>query len=142
MPHRLQCALLVAMLGLIGQPCVAQSPDDIRELKLKATLLVGLTRFAVDQLTDVTYIELPKAGAKVKAGEGMGEIESVKAVSDIYAPVSGEVVAVNGALAADASLVSRDPYGDGWLVRVRPDAVGPLDHLMAAEDYSKQTEGQ
>ncbi len=106
------------------------------------TLVVGLTRFAVDQLTDVTYIELPKAGAKVKAGEGMGEIESVKAVSDIYAPVSGEVVAVNGALAADASLVSRDPYGDGWLVRVRPDAVGPLDHLMAAEDYSKQTEGQ
>jgi len=75
------------------------------------TLLVGLTRFAVDQLTDVTYIELPKVGAKVKAGEGMGEIESVKAVSDIYAPVSGEVVAVNGALAADASLVSRDPYG-------------------------------
>ena len=102
--------------------------------------VVGLTRFAVDQLTDITYIELPKNGTAVTAGEGMGEVESVKAVSDIYAPVSGTIVAVNDALSLDASLVSRDPYGEGWLVRIKPGAQGPLDHLMDAEEYSRQTE--
>ena len=103
--------------------------------------VVGLTRFAVDQLTDITYIELPKSGAAVTAGEGMGEVESVKAVSDIYAPVSGTVVAVNDALSMDASLVSRDPYGEGWLVRIKPGKPGPLDHLLDADEYSRQTEG-
>ncbi|MFM8931578.1 MAG: glycine cleavage system protein GcvH [Gemmataceae bacterium] len=105
------------------------------------TCLVGLTRFAVDQLTDITYIELPKAGEKVTSGEGMGEVESVKAVSDIYAPLDGEIVAVNEGLAVDASLVSRDPYGEGWLVRIRPSQTGALDHLMNADEYTKQTEG-
>lgn len=104
-------------------------------------MLVGLTRFAVDQLTDITYIELPKVGSKVQQGEGMGEVESVKAVSDIYAPVGGEIVAVNDALASDASLVSRDPYGEGWLVRIRPEKSGTLDHLLSADEYAKQTEG-
>lgn len=103
--------------------------------------LVGLTRFAVDQLTDITYIELPKVGSRVERGEGMGEVESVKAVSDIYAPVGGEIVAVNDALASDASLVSRDPYGEGWLVRIRPENSGALDHLLSADEYAKQTEG-
>jgi glycine cleavage system H protein len=103
--------------------------------------LVGLTRFAVDQLTDITYIELPKVGSRVERGEGMGEVESVKAVSDIYAPVGGEIVAVNDALASDASLVSRDPYGEGWLVRIRPEKSGALDHLLSADEYAKQTEG-
>lgn len=105
------------------------------------TCLVGLTRFAVDQLTDITYIELPKVGDKVTGGEGMGEVESVKAVSDIYAPLDGEVVAVNDGLAVDASLVSRDPYGEGWLVRIRPTQPGLPDHLMNSDDYTKQTEG-
>jgi glycine cleavage system H protein len=105
------------------------------------TCVVGLTRFAVDQLTDITYIELPKVGERVTGGEGMGEVESVKAVSDIYAPLDGEIAAVNDALSMDASLVSRDPYGEGWLVRIRPAKDGRMDHLMGAEEYTRQTEG-
>ena len=95
--------------------------------------VVGLTRFAVDQLTDVTYIQLPKVGRKVSAGESFGEIESVKAVSDIYAPVAGEVVAVNEALLGDPGLVSRDPYGAGWLAKIRIDGTQNLSHLMDAK---------
>ena len=100
--------------------------------------VVGLTRFAVDQLTDVTYIQLPKVGRKVSAGESFGEIESVKAVSDIYAPVAGEVVAVNEALSGDPGLVSRDPYGAGWLAKIRIDGTQSLSHLMDATGYDAQ----
>jgi glycine cleavage system H protein len=100
--------------------------------------VIGLTRFAVDQLTDVTYIQLPAVGKKVKAGDGLGEIESVKAVSDIYAPVTGEVVAVNTELSRDPGLVSRDPYGAGWLVRMRGEGTIELGHLMDARAYEAQ----
>ena len=100
--------------------------------------VIGLTRFAVDQLTDVTYIQLPAVGKKVKAGDGLGEIESVKAVSDIYAPVTGEVVAVNTDLSRDPGLVSRDPYGAGWLVRLRVEVAVESGHLMDARAYEAQ----
>lgn len=121
------------------------NPTDLRYAKTHEWVrteghecVVGLTRFAVDQLTDVTYIQLPKVGSKVSTGEGFGEIESVKAVSDIYAPVSGGVVAVNEALSGDPGLVSRDPYGAGWLVRIRVAGAVDLSHLMDARGYDAQ----
>src|SRR5437588_10426637 len=80
---------------------------------------VGITKFAVDQLTDVVYIELPDVGDHTFAGESFGEIESVKAVSDLYAPVDGEVVAVNEQLINDPTPVSNDPYGAGWMVKLK-----------------------
>ena len=99
---------------------------------------VGLTKFAVDQLTDVIYIELPDLGEPTSAGDSFGEIESVKSVNDLYAPVSGEVIAVNPQLEADPALVSKDPYGEGWLVKIKVDKGATLDHLMTAEQYAKQ----
>jgi glycine cleavage system H protein len=99
---------------------------------------VGLTQFAVDQLTDVIYIELPDVGEPTNAGDGFGEIESVKSVNDLYAPVDGEVTAVNDKLETDPSLVSKDPYGQGWLVKIKLDQGATLDHLLTLEQYQKQ----
>jgi glycine cleavage system H protein len=99
---------------------------------------IGITKFAVDQLTDVVYIELPKVGDRVSAGESFGEIESVKAVSDLYSPVSGEVTAVNEKVEQDPAMISGDPYGKGWLIRVRLEAGQTLDSLMTADQYQKQ----
>lgn len=100
---------------------------------------VGISRFAVDQLTDLIVIDLPKVGARLTAGKSFGEIESVKAVSDLYAPVSGEVVEVNAAVAADVQLLAADPYEKGWLVKLNvgpsPDLSGLLDH----DAYVKKT---
>jgi glycine cleavage system H protein len=99
---------------------------------------VGLTKFAVDQLTDVIYIELPDVGEPTTAGDSFGEIESVKSVNDLYCPVDGEVSAVNAELEGDPSLVSKDPYGAGWLVKVKLDEGATLDHLLTAEQYQQQ----
>jgi glycine cleavage system H protein len=99
---------------------------------------VGLTKFAVEQLTDVIYIDLPDVGDPTIAGDSFGEIESVKAVSDIYAPIGGEVLEVNKKLDNDPTLVSKDPYGKGWLIKIKIDKGATLDHLMTAEQYEKQ----
>lgn len=99
---------------------------------------VGISQFAVDQLTDVVYIELPAVGDVVKAGQRFGTIESVKAVSDLYAPVGGEVIAVNDALTADTSPIGQDPYGKGWMVKIKVAPGTTLDHLLTPEQYQKQ----
>jgi glycine cleavage system H protein len=100
---------------------------------------VGITQFAVEQLTDVTHVELPKTGRQVQAKDPMGEIESVKAVSDIYAPVVGEVVENNeAALQADPSIITADPLGKGWMIKLRVAPGTTLDHLMTLEQYEKQ----
>lgn len=99
---------------------------------------LGITKFAVDQLTDIVYIELPDVGDNVFAGESFGEIESVKAVSDLYSPVDGEVVAVNEKLLNDPTLVTNDPYGKGWMVKIKPEPGQNLDALMTLEQYEKQ----
>src|SRR5436853_7239342 len=83
------------------------------------TATVGISAFAVEALTDLVFIELPKVGRQVKAGESFCEVESVKAVSDIYAPVTGEVIAANDKLADDLETLSRDPYGEGWIARIK-----------------------
>jgi glycine cleavage system H protein len=99
---------------------------------------VGITRFAVDQLTDIVYIELPEVGDHTFAGESFGEIESVKAVSDLYAPVNGEVVEINEKLLDDPTLISKDPYGPGWMCKIKVEPGTALDHMMTWEGYEKQ----
>src|SRR5438552_16853596 len=83
------------------------------------TCTLGITKFAVEQLTDVVYVELPDVGDNVFAGDSFGEIESVKAVSDLYSPVDGEVVAINEKLLEDPTPVTADPYGQGWMIKVK-----------------------
>jgi glycine cleavage system H protein len=102
------------------------------------TCTLGITKFAVDQLTDVVYIELPEAGDHVFQGESFGEIESVKAVSDLYSPVNGEVVTINEKLIDDPTRVTQDPYGKGWMVKIKVEPGTTLDHLMTLEQYEKQ----
>lgn len=99
---------------------------------------VGITKFAVEQLTDVVYVELPDVGDNVFNGDSYGEIESVKAVSDLYAPVDGEVSAINEKLLEDPTPVTADPYGKGWMIKVKVEPGTKLDHLMTLEQYEKQ----
>ncbi len=99
---------------------------------------VGITKFAVEQLTDIVYIELPDPRDNVFAGESFGEIESVKAVSDLYSPVNGEVVAVNEKLLDDPTKATADPYGKGWMIKIKVEPGTTLDHLMTLEQYEKQ----
>ena len=97
--------------------------------------LVGITHFAQDQLGDIVYFELPKVGDSVSHLGKMGEVESVKAVSDLYSPVSGEVIEVNAALVDRPELTNEDPFGNGWLVRVTMSDLSELDTLMSSEEY-------
>ncbi len=102
------------------------------------TCTIGITKFAVDQLTDVIYIELPDVGDHTFAGESFGEIESVKAVSDLYAPVNGEVSAINETLLEDPTQITKDPYTEGWMVKIKVEPGANLDHLMTLQQYEKQ----
>src|SRR5580704_11198853 len=99
---------------------------------------IGITQFAVEQLTDVIYIDLPDVGDPTATGDSFGEIESVKAVSDLYSPVTGEVIETNKKLESDPTLVSKFPYDQGWLVKIRVPAGSTLDHLMTLEQYQAQ----
>ncbi|WP_261164465.1 glycine cleavage system protein GcvH [Microbacterium sp. Marseille-Q6965] len=101
---------------------------------------IGITDYAAEQLGDVVYVDLPAANATLTAGQVMGEIESTKSVSELYAPVDGEVIALNGEVDADPSLVNQDPYGKGWLVRVRLSGQ-PLTGLMDRAAYEQLTGG-
>ncbi len=96
---------------------------------------VGISSYAVEALTDLVFMQLPAVGKRVKAGESFGEIESVKAVSDLYAPVSGEVVEVNAALPGKLETLGEDPYGAGWVVRIKPDNPAELDSLLDRAAY-------
>jgi len=102
---------------------------------------VGITKFAADQLTDVTFVEVPKVGKAVVAGQSCGNVETVKAVSDLYSPVSGVVVASNEALATDSAPLTADPFGAGWLFKVKA-ADASLAHLLTPEQYQKQMESE
>jgi glycine cleavage system H protein len=99
------------------------------------TLTVGITDFAVKQLTDLVHIELPRTGRTIRQGETFGEVESVKAVSDLYAPVSGEIVAVNEALADDLGALSDDPFGKGWVIKVKVTDPSSLAGLLDRAAY-------
>ena len=99
---------------------------------------VGISQFAVEQLTDVVYLDLPDVGDHVFVGESFGEVESVKAVSDLNSPVNGEITAVNEKLINDPSAVASDPYGQGWLIKIKVEPGTTLDHLLTPEQYEKQ----
>lgn len=98
---------------------------------------VGITAFAQSELGDVVFVELPKAGAKVSQRQSFGVVESVKAVSDLFAPVSGEVVEVNGALAKAPETVNQDPYGQGWMIVIKPSKAAEWDQLLTSVQYEE-----
>ena len=102
------------------------------------TVRVGITSFAQEALGDVVYVSLPTVGDAVVAGDTCGEVESTKSVSDLYAPVSGEVTAVNPALDATPELVNSDPYGEGWMYELTVSDAGALDGLMDVDAYTAQ----
>ena len=100
---------------------------------------VGITDFAAKELTDLVYIELPAVGEKITQGSPFGSIESVKAVSDLNSPVSGEVIEVHEELTQQIDLISKDPYGEGWMIKVKLENPEELNNLMNSEDYEKWT---
>ncbi len=104
--------------------------------------VVGITDYAQGELGDVVYVELPEVGRKVQAGEAVAVIESVKTASDIYAPVSGEIVEVNEALGEHPEKVNEDPYGEGWLFKIRMERPEELEALLDAEGYAKLLEAE
>ena len=123
---------------------MANVPKDLRYTrehewaKLEgASVRVGITAYAQEQLGDVVFVELPKVGAKVAARQPFGVVESVKAVSDLFAPVTGQVAEVNGDLPKTPEVVNQDPYGRGWMIVVTPSAPGDWDQLLTAEQYEE-----
>jgi len=118
----------------------AKSHEWVRVDGNKAT--IGISAFAVKELTDLTYVELPAVGKAFKAKQIFGVVESVKAASDLYVPVSGTVTKVNAALESDLSVLSTDPYGKGWMIEVELTAPGELDQLLDAAAYEKFCESE
>ncbi|HSU68232.1 MAG TPA: glycine cleavage system protein GcvH [Tepidisphaeraceae bacterium] len=103
------------------------------------TVTIGITQFAADELTDITFVDLPKVGATVTANKRFGEIESVKASSDLYSGVSGTVTAVNPELTNNPGLVNRDPYKAAWMIKVKVTNPAEVNKLLSVEDYLKKT---
>lgn len=122
----------------------ANIPADLRYTKEHEwarrdgdTIVVGITEHAVQQLGDITLVSLPDVGTAVKAGDSFGDIDSVKAVSELYAPLDGEVVETNPELDDAPEKVNDAPYGEGWMLKLKPTSADAYDALMSAEDYSK-----
>jgi glycine cleavage system H protein len=123
-------------------------PDDLRYSSdhewARTTgdrIRVGITDFAQDALGDVVFVDLPDPGTAVESGGLIGEVESTKSVSEIYAPIGGEVVAVNTGLTEAPELMNSDPYGDGWICEITPSDIGAVDQLLDAAGYRQLTEG-
>jgi glycine cleavage system H protein len=112
--------------------------EYVKETGEAGVVTVGITDYAQDQLGDVVFVELPTVGAAFARMEVFGTIEAVKAVSELFSPVAGEVVAVNEALDGNPALVNTDPYGEGWMVRIRLSDPAELDALMDADSYEKR----
>jgi glycine cleavage system H protein len=126
-------------------------PEDLRYSKthewarfdaVAAVVTMGISEFAVEQLGDIVFLELPKVGAQVTRDTPLGVIESVKAAVDMFAPVTGEVVEVNAPLADHFETLARDPYGQGWMVKIRVAAADALSGLLSPEEYRKHLEAE
>lgn len=102
------------------------------------TIVLGITDFAQDALGELVHIELPEVGATFDAGDAVAEVESVKAVAEVYTPVSGEIVAINDGLDGNEGVINADPYGSGWLVKIQVSDAGPLANLLDAHDYKRK----
>ena len=107
-------------------------------LKKDGVVRIGITDYAQEHLTDVVYVELPKVGDRFSKGDEIATVESVKSVSEIYAPVTGEVVEVNGKLDDEPELINNSPYDDGWLAEIRMDDESELEKLLTPSDYEKK----
>lgn len=125
------------------------TPDNVRYAethewaKLDGDICtVGISQYAVDELSDLVAADFKAVGTKLKAKDEFGEIEAVKAVGSLYAPVDGEIVEVNEAVVDDVEIVSEDPYGKGWLVKLKVTSGTTLDHLKTAEEYKKQIDSE
>ena len=123
-----------------------ETPEDCRYLETHewareedGTVRVGITDFAQDELGDIVFVELPTAGDGIERGEEFGVIESIKAVSDLYAPVSGDVVGVNDELFDAPELVNDDPFGEGWMLEIEPADESELEALLSPSEYDEQT---
>lgn len=123
---------------------MAEYPKDLKYTKDHEwakksgnNVVIGVTWYAQDSLGDVVYVELPKVGAEVKAGESFGTVESTKAVSELFAPLSGKVAKVNDALGNDPSLVNREPYGGAWMIEIEPANPAEFDALLDVGAYEK-----
>jgi len=103
---------------------------------------IGITKFAVDQLTDLVFVEMKKAGKTVAAKEAVGQVESVKSVNDIYAPVGGEIIAKNEVIEKDTAIVTEDPFGKGWMVKIKMSSKADYDKLLTPEQYETQIASQ
>lgn len=121
---------------------MADSPKDRRYTKEHEWVrldggeaIIGITDFAQDQLGDLVYFDLPEPGAQVRQHAKLGEVESVKAVSEIYAPISGEVIELNQQVTDSPEVVNKDPFGEGWLLKVKPADASEMDSLLSPEDY-------
>jgi glycine cleavage system H protein len=128
---------------------MANIPDDLHYSKDHEwvrvegnTAVVGVTDYAQDSLGDVVYVELPKPGDEFAANESFGSVESVKAVSEVFSPVSGEVTGVNELLADAPEKVNQDPYGEGWMIRVKMSNPGEVDSLLTAAEYEDFTKAE
>ena len=127
---------------------MSQSPQELRyvsshewvRLEDDGTATIGITDHAQEALGDVVFVELPEVGAQLGAGDEAGVVESVKAASDIYAPIGGEIIAINENLEDSPEVINADPYGDGWFFRMRLDDVADLDELISAEQYDASCE--
>jgi glycine cleavage system H protein len=118
------------------EPTDRKYTDQHEWVKLHEDLaMVGITNYAQEQLGDIVYVELPQPGDTLSQFESFGIIESVKAASDLFAPISGEVAAINEELTDTPELVNEDPYGEGWMIKVGPDDESQIDTLMTAEEY-------
>jgi len=102
-------------------------------------VIIGITQDAADELTDITYVSLPKVGTKVSANTRFGEIESVKATSDLYCGISGEVTAVNATLTDNPGIINTDPFIEGWMIKVKPTSPADMDGLLSPDDYAKSS---
>ncbi|GBO54856.1 glycine cleavage system H protein [Pseudanabaena sp. lw0831] len=123
-------------------------PDDLKYtnsheyIRLEDdTATVGITAFAIDQLGDIVFLDLPEVGTRVEKGQTFGTIESVKAVEDIYSPVTGTVMESNTALVDEPEIIGNDPYGASWLLKVNIEDAGELDETMSASEYRSKVEG-
>ncbi|MDQ2938371.1 MAG: glycine cleavage system protein GcvH [Acidobacteriota bacterium] len=128
---------------------MAQIPEDLHYSKDHEWVrvegnvaVVGITDYAQDSLGDVVYVEVPKVGDEFAANESFGSVESVKAVSEVFSPVSGEIVGVNEALADEPEKVNQDPYGSGWMIRVEMSNPGEVDSLLTAAEYEDFTKAE
>lgn len=124
------------------------TPEDLRYSKdhewvrqEAGTVTIGITDFAQSELGDIVYVELPAIGSSLEAGKEFGTVESVKAVSEVFAPLSGEVVQVNESLRDNPEAVNTDPYGEGWILKVRPSDASDLKALLTSAEYSRFVEG-